>query len=147
MRPREELVFHFPHYQSEDDGPHSAIILGDFKLIKFYETDEVRLYDLVNDIGEQNDLSKDMADEAMRLRERLEQYLESVDAQMPVPNPNYVTGKSSDFNGDGQIDFEDFLEFVNAYGSEEARFDLDNSGRVDLADFLKFVEDFGRAGS
>ena len=90
---------------------------------------------------------KDMAEEAMRLRERLEQYLESVDAQMPVSNPNYVTGKSSDFNGDGQIDFEDFLEFVNAYGSEEARFDLDNSGRVDFADFLKFVDDFGSGGS
>ena len=56
------------------------------------------------------------------------------------------TGKSSDFNGDGQIDFVDFLEFARAYGSEEARFDLDNSGRVDFADFLKFVQDFGSAG-
>ena len=146
-RPREELVFHFPHYQSEDDGPHSAIILGDYKLIKFYETDDVRLYDLVNDIGEQNDLSKDMGEEAMHLRERLEQYLESVDAQMPMPNPNYVSGKSSDFNGDGQIDFVDFLEFARAYGSEEARFDLDNSGQVDFADFLRFVQDFSSAGN
>ena len=122
-------------------------MLGDYKLIKFYETDEVRLYDLVNDIGEQNDLSKDMAEEAMRLRERLEQYLESVDAQLPVPNPNYTTGKSSDFNSDGQIDFQDFLEFARAYGSEEARFDLDNSGRVDFADFLEFIQDFSSAGN
>ena len=116
---------------------------GDYKLIKFYETDEVRLYDLVNDIGEQNDLSRDMEEEAIRLRERLERYLEAVDAQIPVPNPNYTTGKSSDFNGDGQIDLADFLEFARAYGSEQTRFDLDNSGRVDLADFLKFVQDFG----
>ena len=144
-RPYGELVFHFPHYQSAD-GPHSAIVQGDLKLIKFYETDDVRLYDLVNDIGEQNDLSKDMGEKAMHLRERLEQYLDSVDAQMPVPNPNYGTNKSTDFNGDGQIDLEDFLEFARAYGSEEARFDLDNSGRVDFADFLKFVQDFGSAG-
>ena len=150
-RPYGELVFHFPHYQSAD-GPHSAIVQGDHKLIKFYETDDVRLYDLVNDIGEQNDLSKDMGKKAMHLRERLEQYLDSVDAQMPVPNPNYESGnsdgtdKSTDFNGDGQIDLEDFLEFARAYGSEEARFDLDNSGRVDFADFLKFVQDFGSAG-
>ena len=129
------------------DGPHSAIVQGDLKLIKFYETDEVRLYDLVNDIGEQNDLSKDMGEKAMHLRERLAQYLESVDAQMPVPNPNYGTNKSSDFNGDGQIDLRDFLEFARAYGSEEARFDLDNSGRVDFADFLKFVQDFGDGGN
>ena len=122
-------------------------MLGNYKLIKFYETDDVRLYDLANDIGEQNDLSKDMGEEAMRLRERLEQYLVSVDAQLPVPNPNYGPGKSSDFNGDGQIDFVDFLEFARAYGSEEARFDLDNSGRVDFADFLRFVQDFRSGGN
>ena len=44
-RPREEMVFHFPHYQSED-GPHSAIMLGDMKLLKFYETGRLALFDV-----------------------------------------------------------------------------------------------------
>ena len=75
---------------------------------------------------------------------------------MPVPNPNHETvnssgqsteAKSTDFNGDGQRDFGDFLEFASAYGSEQSRFDLDDSGRVDFTDFLRFVQDFGRAGN
>jgi len=87
-RPREELVFHFPHYQS-DDGPHSAILLGDYKLMKFYETGRIALFDLSKDIGEQNDLSRSMPDKARQLDERLKNYLSAVKAQMPRPNPNY----------------------------------------------------------
>ena len=52
------LVFHFPHYQS-GDGPHSAIRLGNEKLIRLDETGEIRLFDLSQDIGEQHDLSAD----------------------------------------------------------------------------------------
>ena len=87
-RPREELVFHFPHYQS-GDGPHSAIMLGDYKLIKLYETDEVRLFDLSKDIGEENDLAGRKPEVVAKLHDRLNAYLASVDAQMPQPNPYY----------------------------------------------------------
>jgi arylsulfatase A-like enzyme len=86
-RPREELVFHFPHYQG--DTPHSAIIVGDMKLIKFYEDNQVALYDLAKDLRERNDLSKKMPDEAARLEKRLLEYLKAVDAQMPTPNSKY----------------------------------------------------------
>ena len=86
-RLREELVFHSPHYQG--DTPHSAILLGDLKLIKFYEDNRVVLFDLSKDIGERNDLSERMPTEAKKLRERLDKYLAAVDAQFPTPNPNY----------------------------------------------------------
>jgi len=88
QRPNQELVFHFPHYQS-GDGPHSAIRLGDFKLIKFYETNDVQLFNLSEDIGEQRDLSKAMPDKATDLSHRLDRYLEAAAAQMPRPNPEY----------------------------------------------------------
>lgn len=88
QRPREELVFHFPHYQS-DDGPQSAILLGSLKLIKFYEDDRVALFDLSQDIGERQDLAAQMPGEAAHLRQRLESYLAAVDAQFPTPNPQY----------------------------------------------------------
>lgn len=91
-RPREELVFHFPHYQS-GDGPHSAIRLGDYKLIRFYESDEVLLFNLAEDIGEQRDLAEEMPDRAAELSRRLDEYLEALDAQMPVPNPDYDPDK------------------------------------------------------
>jgi arylsulfatase A len=153
-RSYEELVFHFPHYQS-DDGPHSALMLGNLKLIKFYENNTVQLFDLSKDIGEQNDLTNSLPTEAAQLHERLQHYLTSVNAQLPVPNPNYVdnniqTGssnaetKSTDFNGDGKRDFNDFLSFARAYGSNQPVFDLDNSGKVDFADFLRFTQDFGK---
>lgn len=87
-RLREEIVFHFPHYQS-DDGPQSAILLGDLKLMKFYEDNRIALFDLSKDIGERNDLAERMPTEAARLRVRLEKHLAAVDAQFPTPNPNY----------------------------------------------------------
>ena len=87
-RTREELVFHFPHYQS-DDGPQSAILLGNFKLMKFYEDDRVMLFDLSKDLSERNDLATSKPDVADKLRQRLEKYLATVDAQFPTTNPGY----------------------------------------------------------
>jgi len=87
-RPREELVFHFPHYQA-GNTPHSAIRLGDLKLLKFYEDDSVKLFDLAQDAGERTDLAARRPAEAAQLRERLEKYLADVHAQLPTVNPNY----------------------------------------------------------
>jgi arylsulfatase A-like enzyme len=86
-RPREELVFHFPHYQG--DTPHSAIIVGDMKLIRFYEDDRVVLFDLAKDSREQTDLSKKQPEQAEKLNKQLTDYLKAVNAQMPTPNPKY----------------------------------------------------------
>src|SRR5262249_44757052 len=43
-RPREELIFHFPHYDYDNDGPASVIFFGNMKGYKRYETGELRLY-------------------------------------------------------------------------------------------------------
>jgi arylsulfatase A len=87
-RAREELVFHFPHYQS-DDGPHSSLRLGDLKLIHFYEDNRIVLFDLSKDIGEQNNLAKRMPAETKMLQERLSTYLSEVKAQMPIKNTRF----------------------------------------------------------
>jgi arylsulfatase A-like enzyme len=87
QRPREELVFHFPHYQG--DSPHSAILLGDLKLLKFYEDNRLLLFDLSQDIGERNDLAAQMPAETQRLRKRLESHLTAINAQLPTLNPQY----------------------------------------------------------
>ena len=49
-----------------------------------------------------------------------------------------------DFTGDGKLDFSDFLQFAQAFGSEEPQFDLDKDGKVGFGDFLKFASAFGR---
>ncbi len=87
QRPREELVFHFPHYQG--DTPHSAILLGDYKLLHYYETGESKLYNLAHDLKESKDLSDKMPEKADELHRRLTSYLVNIGAKLPVPNPQY----------------------------------------------------------
>ena len=87
-RSREELVFHFPHYQG-GDGPHSALFLGSHKLMKFYEDGRLALFDIEADISEQNDLSQQMPQRVKELDGLLIKYLRDIDAQMATPNPNY----------------------------------------------------------
>ena len=50
----------------------------------------------------------------------------------------------SDFDGDGSVNFNDFLAFAGAFGSSEAAFDLSGDGKVDFSDFLLFAQDFGK---
>ncbi len=99
-RPREPLVFHFPHYQG--DSPHSAILSGSMKLIHFYETGENMLFDLKADIGENRNLAAAEPQLAARLATQLAGCLSEVGARMPKPNPNYDPGKEPPKKGGGK---------------------------------------------
>ncbi len=57
-------------------------------------------------------------------------------AAQPAPSP--------DFNGDGMVDFDDFFLFAAAFGSNDARFDLDEDGTVGFDDFFVFAASFGK---
>ncbi|MCX6909259.1 MAG: sulfatase-like hydrolase/transferase [Verrucomicrobia bacterium] len=92
-RPREEYVVHFPHYDKDAIGPASAILLGDFKLIRVYETGALELFNIAKDPGERRDLAQQMPDKVKELNQRLSDYLTSVNAQMPTKNPNYDPSK------------------------------------------------------
>jgi arylsulfatase A len=87
-RPREELVFHFPHYQQRY-APQSAVMLGNLKLVRYYASGEDQLFDIVKDIGETQDLAARMPGEAQRMGEILDTYLASIGAKLPEPNPLY----------------------------------------------------------
>ncbi len=93
VRPREEVVLHFPHYDLDNGGPASAIYLGVHKLFRSYETGKDSMYDLAQDIGETRDLLTS-EDEALKklgaeLGKKLDEYLKAVGAQMPTPNAKY----------------------------------------------------------
>lgn len=92
-RPREEFVVHFPHYDKDADGPASAILLGNYKLMRVYETGDRRLFDLSKDIAERSDLAKQLPDKVADLDRRLTEYLIAVGAQMPTLNPNVPIGQ------------------------------------------------------
>ena len=75
------LIFHVPY----ENGialkrAHSAIIQDNYKLVKFYDNNEIKLFDLNVDIFEKNDLSQKKGIIAKRLEASLMDYLSSVKA-------------------------------------------------------------------
>ncbi len=58
-----------------------------------------------------------------------------------------------DFDGDGTVDFSDFLHFASQFGLSkgdegfDARFDLDGNGSIGFSDFLIFAGAFGSGDS
>lgn len=93
-RAREELVFHFPHYDLGNGGPATAIVLGGFKLVRNYEAGTRRLYELERDPGESRDLAAAQPDRVAALSDRLEAYLRDVNAQLAARNPDYDPAKA-----------------------------------------------------
>lgn len=83
---RDTLYWHLPHYHHST--PASAIRQGDWKLIEFFETGSVELYNLKEDLGEQNNLAAKETSRANELKAALAAWRKTVNAQMPVPNPN-----------------------------------------------------------
>ncbi len=77
---REALYWHFPHYHNSGQKPASAIRMGDYKLIKWYEDTAIELYNLKIDIGEQHDLSTELPGKAKTMENALDEWLEQVDA-------------------------------------------------------------------
>jgi uncharacterized sulfatase len=60
-----------------------------FKLIEWLEDGSLELYDLVNDIGETVNLTTTMPQKAAELAKLLDNRRRSVEARMPVPNPDW----------------------------------------------------------
>ena len=94
------MIWHFPYYHPQgkaydtsldeigiDDDqisktkPHSAIRRGKYKLIYFYEDESVELYDLSNDLSEQNDLSQKKPALAKSLKRELMEILHASNAR------------------------------------------------------------------
>ncbi|HYR57891.1 MAG TPA: hypothetical protein VEO95_04655, partial [Chthoniobacteraceae bacterium] len=90
-------VVHFPHYDKDEQGPASALLLGNYKLIRTYETGALQLFDLADDLREEHDLAKTRSTDAAALNQRLTDYLKSVNAQMPATNPTFDPAKARPF--------------------------------------------------
>ena len=75
------LFFHVPY----ENGialkrAHSAVILENFKLIKFYDNGQLMLFDLDIDLSEKTDLSSINLNKALELELLLDNYLKKVSA-------------------------------------------------------------------
>ncbi|MFP4365825.1 MAG: sulfatase [Bacteroidales bacterium] len=97
------LYWHFPvyleAYQKEGDPtqdplfrtrPGSAVRFGDWKLIQYFEYNDIELYNLKEDIGEKNNLADSNPDKLKELLTMLEKWREEIDAPVPTElNPEY----------------------------------------------------------
>ncbi len=88
--PPRALFWHYPHYSNQGGRPGGAIRDGDDKLIEFYETGRLELYDLKNDLGESTNLVDRFPEKAARLATTLRDFRRSVAASEMRPNPDYV---------------------------------------------------------
>jgi arylsulfatase A-like enzyme len=102
---RRAIYWHYPHYHSAGIGPCGAVRSGDYKLIEWFDdticgTDNrYELYNLKEDIGEKNDLSKKMPRKVDDLKKLLANWRNKVEAQMLTPNSNYNPQKAKKSQG------------------------------------------------
>ena len=98
------LFWHFPIYlesgNKESQGPifrtrpGSAIRLGSWKLIQYFENNDIELYNLEKDISESNNLAGSNPEKVDELLKILESWREEVGAPVPTKkNPGYMPFK------------------------------------------------------
>lgn len=83
------IFWHFPNLWGETQnkeegyGAYSSVLLGDYHLIYTWETQQIRLYNIKDDIGEQYDISRTYPKMVKKLTTLLGKYLRECDAQRP----------------------------------------------------------------
>jgi len=88
---RDALYWHFPGYLGAGPGqwrttPAGAVRAGDWKLLEFFETGKLELYNLRDDPGEQTDLAAMNPDRTKELHAKLAAWRKRVNAPMPTHN-------------------------------------------------------------
>lgn len=96
---REAIFWHFPCYlqgSGDPEGgpfrttPVGAIRMGDWKLIEWFETGRLELYNLKEDLSESNDLSQQNSEKLDLLHTCMKKWRSEVTAPIPTtPNPKY----------------------------------------------------------
>ncbi|TWU63201.1 sulfatase [Crateriforma conspicua] len=87
---RTAIHWHYPHYNQHPSAfPSGVIRAGDWKLIEAYESRELSLYNLADDLGETTDLSELRPDKRDELYRRLKTWRDAVGADPMRPNPEY----------------------------------------------------------
>jgi arylsulfatase A-like enzyme len=82
---RDALFWHYPHYSNQGGMPGGAVRMGRYKLIERFEDGRVHLFDLQEDLSEQNDLAAAMPQRAEQMRRRLHAWYRQVGANFLRP--------------------------------------------------------------
>jgi arylsulfatase A len=83
------LFWHYPHYSNQGGKPGGAVREGDWKLIEFYESGYLELFNLKDDPSEKNNLAGTQPQRANDLAKKLADWRRSVGAQVMSTNAGY----------------------------------------------------------
>lgn len=88
---RSDIFWHFPGYLGAGENtyrtkPVSVIRSGNYKLLEFLEDGKIELYNLVEDVGEKNNLASQMPDLKKELYDKLTNWRSDIKAPMPSKN-------------------------------------------------------------
>jgi arylsulfatase A-like enzyme len=86
---REAIFWHYPHYSNQGGTPACSMRAGDWKLIEFFEDGHLELFNLRQDLQEENNLATKDPSRAAAMHQRLVAWRQEVAALVPQPNPNY----------------------------------------------------------
>lgn len=78
---RDALYWHYPNYSNQGGFPGGAVRMGEWKLIERFEDGQVHLYNLDEDMEEQNDLADQYPERVMNMRDKLHNWYLEVDAK------------------------------------------------------------------
>lgn len=79
------IFWHYPHYGNQGGSPGGAIRKGDWKLIQFFETGKLELYNLAEDPSETMDLASIHPDKTAELYTELKAWQVDTGAVFPTP--------------------------------------------------------------
>lgn len=89
--PERPIFWHYPHYSNQRGRPHGAIRAGRWKLIEWFETGRVELFDLQADPGEATDRAGSEPAIAAELQQQLRAWREQCGARMPTRQISQTT--------------------------------------------------------
>jgi len=93
---RKSIFWHYPHYHSSGWTPGAAIRMGDWKLVEFFETGTIELYNLAIDPGEKNNQAEINPARRDELLMELKRLQEETGAIFPSKNsPDLITAKTA----------------------------------------------------
>ena len=81
---RGPIFWHYPHYGNQGGSPSAAVRDGDWKLIQWLEDHQVSLYNITQDIEEQQNIAGANPDIVKRLKIELEDWQLKVGAKNPT---------------------------------------------------------------
>lgn len=87
------LFWHYPHYGNQGGAPGAAVLDGDWKLIEWFESNTVELFNLATDPSETKNQATAERQRVARLQQMLHDWQKDVGAVLTSVNPDYDASK------------------------------------------------------